>query len=67
MVRQALGARTGRDANTFIVPETWGQTLQDGVKAEEVDVIPYDVTIAYEDWTYGGDISLSLLSPGAAS
>lgn len=31
---------------------TWGATLQEGVKAEEVDMIPYDLTLGYDKWTY---------------
>ena len=31
--------------------------MQEGVKAEEVDIIPYDLTLGYDKWTYRKDIS----------
>jgi len=31
---------------------TWSSILQEAVKAEEVKVIPYDLTLEYDYWTY---------------
>ncbi|PKS06394.1 hypothetical protein jhhlp_007142 [Lomentospora prolificans] len=32
--------------------ETWGETIQRGHKDEEVDVLPYELTLDYNRWTY---------------
>ena len=39
-------------------PATWGTALQDGVKAEEVDLVPYDLTLDYDKWTYRKHVKL---------
>lgn len=36
----------------MVASATWGPTLQEGVKAEEVDMIPYELTLGYDKWTY---------------
>ena len=38
---------------------TWGPTLQEGVKAEEVDMVSYDLTLGYDKWTYRKHARLS--------
>lgn len=35
-----------------IDPTTWSSILQEAVKAEEIKVIPYDLTLEYDYWTY---------------
>ena len=35
-----------------LVTETWGETIQRGHKDEEVDVLPYELTLDYNRWTY---------------
>ena len=33
-------------------PKTWSDALQEAVNAEEVKVIPYDLTLNYDYWNY---------------
>jgi hypothetical protein len=37
-------------------PTTWSTILQQAVKAEELKVIPYSLTLDYNYWTYRGYI-----------
>ena len=37
---------------TKIDPTTWSSILQEAVRTEEVKVIPYDLTLDYDYWTY---------------
>ncbi|KAH6689154.1 Met-10+ like-protein [Plectosphaerella plurivora] len=34
------------------VPSTWGPILQEGVSAKELSVVPFDVDIDYDYWSY---------------
>jgi tRNA (guanine37-N1)-methyltransferase len=33
-------------------PKTWSTVLQEAVKAEDLKVIPYNLTLDYNYWTY---------------
>lgn len=45
------------------VPETWTPILQDGVASKEIGVVPYDLFLDYDYWSYE-DVMKSLLPPG---
>ncbi|KAE9372253.1 guanine-N(1)--methyltransferas-like protein [Stipitochalara longipes BDJ] len=45
-------------------PTTWSTILQEAVKAEELKIIPYNLTLDYNYWTYH-DIMTSLLPEDA--
>ncbi|SPN96926.1 probable protein MET-10 [Cephalotrichum gorgonifer] len=36
----------------FDSTSTWGPTLEEGTKADELEIIPYDLTLGYDKWTY---------------
>jgi tRNA (guanine37-N1)-methyltransferase len=36
----------------MIDPTTWSSILQDAVKGEELGVIPFDLNLDYDYWTY---------------
>lgn len=40
------------EADYFTDPTTWSTLLQEAVKAEELKVIPYNLTLDYNYWTY---------------
>lgn len=33
------------------VPETWGNVVSEGVKTDDLTVIPYELTLDYDHWT----------------
>ena len=33
-------------------PETWSPTLQEGVQKEELSVLPYELELGYDYWSY---------------
>lgn len=42
-----------KDANKEIIaPETWSPILQEAAKVGDIKVVPYDIDIGYEFWTY---------------
>ncbi|KAI0842044.1 Met-10+ like-protein-domain-containing protein [Hypoxylon sp. FL0890] len=44
------------------VPETWTPVIQEGVASSEIGVIPYDLSLDYDYWSYE-DVMKSLLPP----
>ncbi|KAI2468039.1 Met-10+ like-protein-domain-containing protein [Annulohypoxylon bovei var. microspora] len=44
------------------VPETWTPILQEGVTSKEIGVVPYDLLLDYDYWSYE-DVMRSLLPP----
>ncbi|KAI5866876.1 Met-10+ like-protein-domain-containing protein [Durotheca rogersii] len=44
------------------VPETWTPALRDGVTSEEIGIVPYDLLLAYDYWSYD-DVMRSVLPP----
>ncbi|KAI0141012.1 Met-10+ like-protein-domain-containing protein [Hypoxylon sp. NC0597] len=44
------------------VPETWTPAIQEGVASKEIGVIPYDLSLDYDYWSYE-DVMKSLLPP----
>lgn len=38
--------------SNFLAPETWGAALKDAVQSEELAVIPYDLHLDYNYWSY---------------
>ncbi|KAI1143551.1 Met-10+ like-protein-domain-containing protein [Hypoxylon sp. FL0543] len=44
------------------VPETWTPVVQEGVASKEIGVIPYDLSLGYDYWSYE-DVMKSLLPP----
>jgi tRNA (guanine37-N1)-methyltransferase len=36
----------------FTAPETWGPVLKDGVEKQELTVVPYELKLDYNYWTY---------------
>ncbi|KAI1779947.1 Met-10+ like-protein-domain-containing protein [Hypoxylon cercidicola] len=44
------------------VPETWTSILQEGVTSKEVGIVPYDLFLDYDYWSYE-DVMKSLLPP----
>ena len=51
LLRPSISARS---------PETWGTVIQDGVRQEELEVIPYELKLDYDYWGYH-DVLSSLL------
>ncbi|KAF4636532.1 hypothetical protein G7Y89_g1556 [Cudoniella acicularis] len=45
-------------------PTTWSTELQESVKEEELQIVPYDLTLNYDYWTYH-DVVTSLLPEDA--
>lgn len=37
------------------VPETWTPAIQEGVASKEIGVIPYDLSLDYDYWSYGNN------------
>ncbi|KAI6093761.1 Met-10+ like-protein-domain-containing protein [Hypoxylon rubiginosum] len=44
------------------VPETWTPILQEGVSSNEVGIVPYDLSLDYDYWSYE-DVMKSVLPP----
>ncbi|KAF3056379.1 tRNA (guanine(37)-N1)-methyltransferase [Daldinia childiae] len=44
------------------VPETWTSSLQDGVASKEIGIVPYNLSLDYDYWSYE-DVMKSLLPP----
>ncbi|KAH7035356.1 Met-10+ like-protein-domain-containing protein [Microdochium trichocladiopsis] len=45
-------------------PETWGPCLKEAVSQQEVGVVPFDLTLQYDYWSYE-DVMSSLIPPEA--
>ncbi|KXJ95323.1 Met-10+ like-protein-domain-containing protein [Microdochium bolleyi] len=45
-------------------PETWGPCLKEAVGEQEVGVVPFDLTLQYDYWSYD-DVMSSLIPPEA--
>jgi hypothetical protein len=52
--KQYLGLRGGglRWTESYIDPKTWSPILQQAVKAQELGVIPFNLELDYDYWTY---------------
>lgn len=37
----------------IVAPETWSPVLQEAAKLGDLKIIPYDVEIGYDFWSYG--------------
>ncbi|KAH8844880.1 hypothetical protein MCOR07_002444 [Pyricularia oryzae] len=46
--RKCILLRPGIEA---AVPETWGNVVSEGVKTDDLTVIPYELTLDYDHWT----------------
>lgn len=40
------------DSPAFSASETWGPVLRDGVQKQELTVIPYELQLDYDYWSY---------------
>lgn len=36
-----------------LVPETWGSVVKEGVTLQELRVVPFELTLDYEYWSFG--------------
>ena len=40
------------NVSSFAEPETWGPSLKEGVEKKELTVIPYELKLDYDYWSY---------------
>lgn len=50
--------RMNEDIDFWADPTTWSPILQEAVKAQDLGVIPFDLSLDYDHWNY----SMSFLS-----
>lgn len=44
----------------MIAPETWGPTIQEGVQSEELSVMPYELELGYDYWSFREFLTLAI-------
>lgn len=52
MVRSAMHQEKLEKSNWKADPSTWSETIQKGVAAEELQVLPYNVQLDYDYYSY---------------
>lgn len=40
-------------------PETWGPIIQEGAQSEELSVMPYELELGYDYWSFREFLSVS--------